>query len=308
VTEDDFWDALTQAVPAARLAAAGVVGDGPDADDCVAAALESAAAGAQIDSPATWLATVARRRAVDLVRQREREQRAWTRLGRLQGRAEPDFADDVVEQETARWLAQEAAALPPRTQAVFARVRDGVPAKNVADEFGLTERSVESHVLRARRVLRSGAGLWQRFSASPGADAGSRRAPLVRQKRASPLQVQSRCWLPDHSRRMPTAKRLPPAQHRNWLHALPPRLGRARSRVTRIWPRGSVTGGRLNTRPAIRRGNWRTFALAWRRSRSRRSTGPDRKIQLAQCSIACRRSASPATTSAASRCGQTSAR
>ena len=154
VTDDDFWDALTRAVPAARFAAARVVGDGPDADDCVASALESAAAGAAIDSPAGWLCEVSRRRAVDLVRQREREQRAWGRLGRLQVRAEPDFADDVVDQVTARWLADEAACLPDTTQLVLARVQEGAPASRVADEFGLTRRSVESHVLRARRTLR----------------------------------------------------------------------------------------------------------------------------------------------------------
>ena len=58
MTEDEFWDALTQAVPAARLAAAAVVGDGPDADDCVAAALPNPALSSWL--PLTWRAQLQR--------------------------------------------------------------------------------------------------------------------------------------------------------------------------------------------------------------------------------------------------------
>jgi DNA-directed RNA polymerase specialized sigma24 family protein len=129
------------------------VGNGPDAEDCASAALEHALTTAAIDAPAAWLREVARRRAVDLVRRRVAERRAILRLATAA--AEPDHAERVDDLDAARWLATQSRQLPPATRRVLERIQHGDSAASVAADLHMTKRSVESHVLRARRHLRA---------------------------------------------------------------------------------------------------------------------------------------------------------
>jgi RNA polymerase sigma factor (sigma-70 family) len=155
VDGEELWTALVAAMPAARRAAAQVVGDGPDAEDCASAALEHALTKTGIDAPAAWLREVARRRAVDLVRRRAAERRAIVRLATTAATPEPDLAERIVDRDAARWLAIQTQQLPSVTRLVLERIQHGQSAASVAVELQLTKRSVESHALRARRHLRA---------------------------------------------------------------------------------------------------------------------------------------------------------
>ncbi|MBV9099011.1 MAG: sigma-70 family RNA polymerase sigma factor, partial [Frankiaceae bacterium] len=154
--DDSRWAALLDAAPRARRAAARIVGDGPDAEDCVSAAIEAALSATACDSPASWLVVVARRRAVDITRSRRSEDRAWrhSRAHRPASDA-ADFTEEIDDREAARWLATEARSLPHQTRRVLDHLGDGASAASIADELGMSRRAVESHILRARRHLRA---------------------------------------------------------------------------------------------------------------------------------------------------------
>lgn len=125
-----------------------------EAEDCVHEALVELL---EVDdpesvrTPAGWVATVSRRRLIDLVRRQCRERLA----GRRQHLIGPDDpADLVADRDLARYLVRSMAELPPTTREVCAAIGDGMSEAEVAEAFGLTARAVESHLTRARRRLR----------------------------------------------------------------------------------------------------------------------------------------------------------
>jgi RNA polymerase sigma factor (sigma-70 family) len=125
-----------------------------EAEDCVHEALVELL---EVDdpesvrTPAGWVATVSRRRLIDLVRRQCRERLA----GRRQHPIGPDDpADLVADRDLARYLVRSMAELPPTTREVCAAIGDGMSEAEVAKAFGLTARAVESHLTRARRRLR----------------------------------------------------------------------------------------------------------------------------------------------------------
>jgi len=158
VTEPDSWSALFEAVPRAQRAAARVLGSRDDAEDCVSAALEAALTTDNIDDPGAWLTQVARRRAVDIVRRRERESRAMYLVHSRESASCSDFTEDIADREAARWLATEAERLPGDTRKVLTRMGGEDSAAEVGSELGLSTRSVESHLRRARVELRTAWG------------------------------------------------------------------------------------------------------------------------------------------------------
>jgi RNA polymerase sigma factor (sigma-70 family) len=126
-----------------------------EAEDCVHEALVELLEvddPASVRTPAGWVATVSRRRLIDQVRRRSRERVAGQREPAAIAPADP--ADLVADRDLARWLVQAMAELPVTTQEVCAAVGEGKSAEEVALEFGLTARAVESHLTRARRRLR----------------------------------------------------------------------------------------------------------------------------------------------------------
>lgn len=166
MTEDE-WAALAAARPKARRAAARLVGDGPDADDCVSAAIELAVTSGPLTTPEGWLVEVTRRRAVDLVRRRTAERNAWRRaLARQMAGDALDFVENLADYDAARWLATEAESLPVSTRRVLERLGEGASAADIAATLGVTRRSVESHTLRARLHLRAA---WARSLAAVAA-------------------------------------------------------------------------------------------------------------------------------------------
>lgn len=105
-------------------------------------------------SEVAWLSTVARRRRVDLIRQRVREQRV---PASAPGACDPTAAgpeDEVVDRAHASWLAASLTQLPATTREVVDAVGAGMAPAEVASSMNLSARSVESHLSRARRHLR----------------------------------------------------------------------------------------------------------------------------------------------------------
>jgi RNA polymerase sigma factor (sigma-70 family) len=117
-------------------------------------ARQAAEPGAEpVTAVAAWLAVAAHRKFLDRVRRCERERQAVTRLG---GRdcSEPDPAERVTEQALAVWLVQALEQLPVMTRRVCEQIAAGADVEQTARQLGLTCRAVQSHLTRARRLLR----------------------------------------------------------------------------------------------------------------------------------------------------------
>jgi RNA polymerase sigma factor (sigma-70 family) len=127
-----------------------------DAEDAVQEALLRAAAnhgGLDQDRISGWLTAVTIRLCVDSHRKRERESRHW---GRAPGNPSPRAVDEeVVERDWATWVASHLDRLPPRQRAALLLKADGHDTGTVARHLGVSHRSAESLLARARRALRS---------------------------------------------------------------------------------------------------------------------------------------------------------
>jgi RNA polymerase sigma factor (sigma-70 family) len=146
-----------RAVLMARLRAMGA--SQADAEDCVQEALVEGwtrtRAGDRTGDRLAWLVVVARNKYVDSVRRRARE----TSVGLVPTEAADRVAEgpeeQVVGRAHARFLASRLRRLPPVTQEVCHLAGRGVDRSTLAGSLGLTLRSAESHLTRARRLLRT---------------------------------------------------------------------------------------------------------------------------------------------------------
>lgn len=127
-----------------------------DAEDCASAAFVALLERHQPPaSSEAFLVAVARRRAVD-----ETRRKAWQRhkVERLRAAVHPegsDLSDGVVNRDEARWLAARVLpTLPAKTRLVIEAVAYGKSVAVTAEELSITVRAAESHLLRARRILR----------------------------------------------------------------------------------------------------------------------------------------------------------
>jgi RNA polymerase sigma factor (sigma-70 family) len=163
--------------PAMVRVCRGLLGNRQDAEDCAAEAVVAVLADGRHEDARNveaFMVTVARRRAVDVLRRRDREQRRAARLQAQLELAVPDLAEALVDQAEAQWLAQQARLrLTPPALAVLTELADGASVEQAAATLGMSRRSVESHLLRARRVLRG-------LSAGPLAVLGWLLAPFRR--------------------------------------------------------------------------------------------------------------------------------
>jgi len=162
-----FDESLMKHWAAMVRAAYAVLGSVHEAEECAAASIAQV-----IERPPehvlnleAFLVTVAKRRALDAARVRQRERSRDARCAVLASGPAPDPAEDVAARAEATWVAQEARRLlSAQAYQLLIRAAEGTPARQIAEETGLTERAVESHLLRARRTLRHvvtrvGAGL-----------------------------------------------------------------------------------------------------------------------------------------------------
>lgn len=125
-----------------------------DADDCAQEALlATLRARTSASISVAWIRTVAYRRFVDLVRRRSRERSGGLPSSETD-RTQEGPEDLVVGQLHARWLTSTLEELPLLTRQVCEAVGQGDDVGTLADRYGLTRRSIESHLTRARRALR----------------------------------------------------------------------------------------------------------------------------------------------------------
>ncbi|MCK2236617.1 MULTISPECIES: RNA polymerase sigma factor [unclassified Crossiella] len=138
-----------------RIRAAGASKE--QAEDCVQDAVVDLLAGAHrtpVERPEAWLTTVSRRRFVDQLRRRRREQTALARSDAQTRITGSDPSEAIADRDQARWMAAALDELPSTTREVVQRAGAGMPPEQIATELGLSARSVESHLTRARRLLR----------------------------------------------------------------------------------------------------------------------------------------------------------
>ena len=174
-------------------AAQPVVGSLDEARDCASEAIVQYLQHAPEDvhNLEAFLVTIAKRRAIDHARARTRARARDARFAGELALSAPDVAEDIAARAEALWAdAQARELLAPHVYELLQLVADGVPLPEVAQRLGLTERSVQSHLLRARRVVRAalartlaalgacGAAI-RRWSGPAGASASAVTAALV---------------------------------------------------------------------------------------------------------------------------------
>lgn len=156
---DQVGRELLDAMPHAMRACTAVLGNRHDAEDAVAtaveAALRTAASGTAPTSLRAWLVTVAHHRAVDIVRARETERRYLGEYAAREPAAEHDPTISVDDAAEARWLERRSKTLPASTQSVLAAVQRTDSIAEAAADVGMTHRSADSHLRRARLKLRA---------------------------------------------------------------------------------------------------------------------------------------------------------
>lgn len=135
-----------------------MLGQRDDAEDCAHDALLVALDRPELIDGARreegWLAVVARRRAVDHIRRRTRAGALTHSFGDPDQRLASDFSDDVASRLAARVLAEDIRELPEATQSVLQHLAAGGTTADAAEALGITKRSADSHLHRARRHLR----------------------------------------------------------------------------------------------------------------------------------------------------------
>lgn len=135
-----------------------VLGQRNDAEDCAHDALLAALNRPELLGTARrqegLITVVARRRAIDHIRRNARTRALSHSFGDPDERLAHDFSDDIASRLTAQLLAGDIAELPEATQSVLRQLAAGGTTADAAQALGITKRSADSHLHRARRHLR----------------------------------------------------------------------------------------------------------------------------------------------------------
>jgi RNA polymerase sigma factor (sigma-70 family) len=130
-----------------------------DAEDCVHEAVvcwlrrQADPDAEPVTAVAAWLTVTARRKLIDRLRRSARERQAVIRLGN-HGPCDAEPGETVSERALAAFLVQSLQQLPTSTRRVCEAVASGADVDQVAQQLGLSRRAVQSHLTRARRLLR----------------------------------------------------------------------------------------------------------------------------------------------------------
>ena len=140
------------------LAARPVVGSMDEARDCASEAVLQylQQRPEDVHNLEAFLVTIAKRRAIDHTRARTRARARDERVAGELAVSAPDVAEDIAARAEAFGADEQARRLlQPHVYELLRLVADGVPFPEVARRLDLTERAVQSHLLRARRVVRA---------------------------------------------------------------------------------------------------------------------------------------------------------
>jgi RNA polymerase sigma factor (sigma-70 family) len=146
----EHWDAMVRA-------SRNVLGCDDEALDCAAEAMTQVLERRPTDvaNLEAFLVTVAKRRAIDRLRSRQRARRRDQLLAGQVALDAPDVADDVVSRAEALWAdARAQQLLKPHVYRLVRLLADGVPMQEAASRLGMSDRGAQSHLLRARRTIR----------------------------------------------------------------------------------------------------------------------------------------------------------
>ncbi|MER6951130.1 RNA polymerase sigma factor [Nonomuraea sp. NPDC000554] len=125
------------------------------AQDALVAALEQWPASGVPRNPGAWLMTVAKRRAVDMVRRNERFERKLVELGRELEDEEPPPDPDEIEDDLLRlvFTACHPVLSTEARVAMTLRVLGGLTTDEIARAFLVAEPTVAQRIVRAKRTL-----------------------------------------------------------------------------------------------------------------------------------------------------------
>ena len=146
----DHWDAMVRA-------ARSVLGERDAAGDCAAEAMTQFLEKSPNDvlNLEAFLVTVSKRRAVDRIRQAKRERSRQMRVALATAADVADVAEAVVHRRHAEWVdAHARRLLRPEVYQLLTLVADGTPVAEAAAMVDMTTRAAESHLSRARSMLR----------------------------------------------------------------------------------------------------------------------------------------------------------
>ena len=110
----------------------------------------------RVENSAGWLYRVARRTALDAIRSRQRKRSLWNRLIRQPMPMAAEAADETVRQSEQTKLVHDAIeTLSEKYRTIIIlRVFDTMSYKQIAETLGLPIATVETRLLRARKMLR----------------------------------------------------------------------------------------------------------------------------------------------------------
>jgi RNA polymerase sigma factor (sigma-70 family) len=140
------------------LAARPVVGSTDEARDCASEAIVQylQRRPEDIDNLEAFMVTIAKRRAIDHARARTRARLRDDRFANEHVLTAPDVAEDIAARAEAFWADEQARRLlSPHVYELLRLVADGVPFPEVARRLDMSERAVQSHLHRARRLVRA---------------------------------------------------------------------------------------------------------------------------------------------------------
>lgn len=129
------------------------------AQDALVAALEQWPRDGVPDNPGAWLMTVGKRRAVDLLRRKQTQQRTLAELGRdLDEQHTPDFdagVEERIEDDLLRliFVACHPVLSPIARAALTLRLVGGLTTGEIARAFLTTEPTVGQRITRAKQTL-----------------------------------------------------------------------------------------------------------------------------------------------------------
>ncbi|RAY15901.1 RNA polymerase subunit sigma-24 [Actinomadura craniellae] len=127
------------------------------AQDALVAALEQWPGSGVPDNPGAWLTAVAKRRAIDLIRRRERLDRKIEEIGRgleTEETPEPDF-DTEIEDDLLRlvFTACHPVLSTEARVALTLRLLGGLKTEEIARAFLVSEPTVAQRIVRAKRTI-----------------------------------------------------------------------------------------------------------------------------------------------------------
>jgi DNA-directed RNA polymerase specialized sigma24 family protein len=139
-------------------AARGVTGNREEAEECAAQALLQVLERqpADVANLQAFMVTVAKRRGLDRLRMLERIRIRDSRLEGLAEHSIADVAENVVARAEACWIDQQARELlRPQVYALLQMIADGRTMSESARALSISERAAQSHLHRARTLLRA---------------------------------------------------------------------------------------------------------------------------------------------------------